>query len=164
MRLFLLIGFLACTVSSAQAETWFVREGTCGEWQSRWDVQQDQSGVWFGSIDHFQIGGPCTRATGQTLRSEVRAVIVGENVFAFRTTGDTLCSYVAKMRGENRARGVVLCEGNETRLGFVIRFQAPQDQRPMREVPPDDELLTQEQRRQPNLRFEFRGMEELFGR
>lgn len=164
MRIALIVASLLCIASAAEAETWFVREGVCGEWQSRWDVQQEQNGIWSGTIDHFQIGGPCTRATGQTFRSEVRAVIAGDNLFAFRSTGDKVCSYVAQMRGENRARGIGLCEGNQARVGFVIRFRAPRDERPMREVPPDDELLTQEQRQQPNLQFQFRGLDELFGR
>ena len=161
-----LIGLsLVLIASSASAETWSVREGQCGEWQSRWDIEQDQSGVWVGTIDHFQIGGPCAPRTGETHRSEVRAVIAGENFFAFNTQENgRFCSYVARIIRENRARGVSLCEGNPERRGFVIRFRSQQDPRPMREVPPDDELLTEEQRRQPELRFEFRGLEQLFGR
>jgi hypothetical protein len=163
MRLALIVAVLLCTGSASYAETWVSREGDCGEWQSRWDVQQETNGVWVGTIDHFQIGGPCTRATGQTLRSEVRAVIAGDNLFAFRTTGDQLCNYVAQMRGENRARGINLCEG-QRRVGFVIRFRAPREERQMRDVPPDDDLLTQEQRQQPSRQFQFRGLDELFGR
>jgi hypothetical protein len=66
--------------------------------------------------------------------------------------------------GENRGRGVNLCEGDQQRVGFVIRFRAQQDARPMREQPPDDDLLTDEQRRRPDRQFEFRGLQELFGR
>ena len=151
--------------SPALAETWTVREGQCGEWQSRWNIAQDRSGVWVGTIDHFQNGGPCTPRTGETYRSEVRAIIAGENFFAFNTRDDgRFCSYVARIVSENRGRGVSLCEGDPDRRGFVVRFRSQQDTRPMREVPPDDELLTDEQRRQPELRFEFRGLEQLFGR
>jgi hypothetical protein len=66
--------------------------------------------------------------------------------------------------GENRARGISLCEGNPARVGFVIRFRAPRDERPMRDVPPDEDLLPQEQRQQPNAPFPFRGIEDLFAR
>ena len=165
MRLsYISIGLLL-VASPATAEIWTVREGQCGEWQSRWDIEQDQSGVWVGTIDHFQSGGPCAPRTGQTYRSEVRAIIAGENFFAFNTKDDgRFCSYVARIVRENRGRGVSLCEGDPDRRGFVIRFRSQQDPRPMREVPPDDELLTEEQRRQPELRFEFRGLEQLFGR
>jgi hypothetical protein len=162
MRLAVIIAAL-CSASAASAETWTVREGICGEWQARWDVQQEQSGIWVGTIDHFQIGGPCTRATGEVLTSDVRAYFVGENLFAVRTTGRVTCMYTGRMIGENRARGIGVCE-NLPRTGFAIRFRAPQDRRPLREVPPDDEILTQEQRQRPNMRFEFRGLDELFGR
>jgi hypothetical protein len=164
MRLALVIAAVLCTASAAQAEVWATREGGCGEWQGRWEVEQDQSGVWVGTIDHYQIGGPCERTTGQTIRSEVRAIIAGDNLFAFRGSDNGACSYIAKMQGENRARGIGICEGVAKRFGFVIRFRAPQDRRPMREVPPDDELLTQEQRRQPDLRYQFRGFQDLFER
>jgi hypothetical protein len=159
----LMVTALALIASSVSAETWVVREGKCGEWQSRWDIEQDRSGVWVGTIDHFQIGGPCAPRTGQVRRSDVRAVIAGENFFAFNAIDNgSLCSYVARIVRENRARGVSLCEGNPEPGGFVIRFRSQQDTRPMRD--PDDELLTEEQRRQPDLRFEFRGLEQLFGR
>jgi hypothetical protein len=131
--------------SPACAEIWTTREGECGEWQTRWDVQQEQSGVWIGWIDHFHIGGPCERPTGRTLRSEVRAGIAGENIFASRITGDDLCSYTGRLPRENRARGVLICEGGQ-RCSFVMRFRSPPDPRALREVPPDNDLLTNEQR------------------
>lgn len=163
MRLALIISAAVCSASATSAETWTVREGNCGEWQARWDVQQEQNGVWVGTIDHFHIGGPCVRATGQVLRSDVRAYLVRDNLFAFRMTGDAMCSYAGRITGENRARGVQVCE-NQPRTGFVIRFRAPEDRRPLREVPPDDDMLTQEQREHPSRRFQFHGIDELFGR
>jgi hypothetical protein len=163
MRSIFIIAALFVTVSAAHAETWFSREGDCGEWQARWDVQQEPSGVWFGTVEHVQIGGPCARATGVMLRSEARAVIAGDNLFAFRATGHKVCNYIGQMRGENRARGVWVCE-DQRRYGFVIRFRAPREERSLRELPPDDELLSQEQRQQPDQRFQFRGLDELFRR
>ena len=165
MRLALLLAAFTGMASAASAETWNVREGECGEWQSRWNVQQERSSVWVGTIDHYQIGGPCERPSGGTLRSDVRAVIAGDNLIAFRTSeGAGACSYIAKMEGENRARGIGICEGVPRRFGFVIRFRAPQDQRPIREMPPDVDLLTREQRGRPDLRYQFDGIDDLFAR
>jgi hypothetical protein len=162
MRIFVLaLAFMAA--SPAYAEIWTSREGYCGEWQARWDMQQDQSGVWIGSIEHFHVGGPCQRPTGRILRSEARAVIAGENIFALRLTGRVLCNYTVRLVRENRARGVQVCEG-EQRHGLVMRFRSPPDPRSLREIPPDPDLLTEEQRREPSLKFELRGFEDLFGR
>ena len=90
-------------------------------------------------------------------------MLAGDNFFAFRASEAEACSYIAKMERENRARGIGLRDGVPKRLGFVIRFRAPQDSRPRRVVPPDDELLTPEQRRKPDLRYQF-GIDELFAR
>jgi hypothetical protein len=89
-------------------------------------------------------------------------MIAGDTLFAYRTEANNLCNYVARI-SENRGRGLVICEG-QPRQGFAIRFRAPEDRRPVREVPPDEDLLPEEQRRRPEQRFEFRGLEELFGR
>ena len=65
----------------------------------------------------------------------------------------------------NRGRGVVFCEGNDRRGRFAIRFRAPQDRQPLREVPPDDDLLGEEQSHQPPRRLDPRGsLEQLFRR
>ena len=80
-------------------------------------------------------------------------MIVGENIFATRLTGDNLCSYAGQRPRENRACGLSICEGGQ-RKRFVARFWAPPDPRALREVPPDNDLLTDEQRREPSLRFE----------
>jgi hypothetical protein len=164
MRTIMYAAALVLLASPVTAETWIERSGECGQWQSRWDVQQDQSGVWYGTIDHFHVGGPCDAPTGRTLRSDVRAVIAGNNFFAVRNTGNTLCNYAASRRGPNanRARGVVICEGAR-RVVTNIRFRAQENNRPLAELPRDDDLLREEQSG-PALRFEFRGLEELFGR
>ena len=162
MRKILILAALL-SVSPAVAEVWSSREGECGDWQGRWDMQQDQSGIWTGWVEHFHIGGPCERPTGQTRRSEIRAVIAGENIFVTRMTGDTLCNYIGRLPRENRARGLYICEGGR-RHNFVIRFRSPPDPRVLREVPPDDDLLADEQRQNPSLRLEFRGFPDLFGR
>jgi hypothetical protein len=97
------------------------------------------------------------------LRSDVRVYFVGDNLFALRVTGYAMCSYAGRIVRENRGRGIQICE-SQPRGGFVVRFRAPQDRRPLRELPPDDDLLNEEQRQQPSRRFEFRGIDELFGR
>ena len=73
---------LLAGASAASAEVWLMREGRCGEYRSRWDVEQDQPGVWVGAADHVQVGGPCVARTGVNSRSRVRAVIVGQEFFA----------------------------------------------------------------------------------
>jgi hypothetical protein len=157
--------FFACA-SPALAEVWTVREGECGEWQARWVVDQERSGVWSGSIEQIHIGGPCERRTSRIRRSNVRAVIHGDNVFAVRTTDQgSVCLYAARRTGDglNRARGVFVCEGRQ-RQSAVFRFRSrmsPSDA--LSQIAPDDEIW-REQSRGPRLRLEFRGLEELFGR
>ena len=120
MRSALVILTLVVWASTASAEVWFTREGTCGEWRSRWNVEQDQSGLWVGSMDHMHVGGPCVQGTGQTYTSKVQAVIVGESFFATRHTGNT-CLYHGQIQGD-WVRGFELCEGTAARVIFVGRF------------------------------------------
>ena len=121
MRSVLAAFALVAGMSPASAEVWFVREGLCGEWRARWNVEQDQSGLWTGSIDHVHVGGPCAQGNGSRVRSAVHATIVGETLFATRQAGATICSYYGQIR-EERVRGVELCEGVPTRLTFALRF------------------------------------------
>ena len=78
------LALMAAGTSTVSAEVWFSREGTCGEWRSRWNVQQDPSGVWVGSIDQVHVGGPCGKGNGSRVQSEVHAALVGETFFAMR--------------------------------------------------------------------------------
>ena len=112
---------------SANAEVWRVREGQCGEWRSWWTVEQDQNGVWTGSIDHEHVGGSCIQGNGTRAQSNVRASIAGENFFATRQFGTgQFCSYFGQMQ-QDRVRGVELCEGLPTRLAFGLRFPRSAD-------------------------------------
>lgn len=160
MRSLLIVGSLTMLSMPAAAEIWSAREGQCGEWQSRWNVSQEASGTWLGEIDHVHVGGPCVEGTGQMLRSNVRAIITGDNLFAVRTSGGTLCTHVVRL-GENRGRGFTLCE-NEQRVPFAIRFRTS-PQRPLRETPPDDELLDDTRTGRPGRRFQERGLDDWFG-
>jgi len=108
--------------STASAEVWLVRDGRCGDWRSRWHVEQDQSGVWTGVIDLFHVGGSCVQGTGQTARIPVRAVIAGESFFASRgTENGTMCNYYGRLQGD-RVRGVALCDKEAGRWVFALRF------------------------------------------
>jgi hypothetical protein len=112
--------------SAASAEVWDMREGMCGEWQSRWNVEQTQDGFWVGFIDHVHVGGPCIRASGKRARSDVRAVLLDETLFGVRHIGGAYCSYYGQRRGD-RVSGIELCEGTPMRLSFVLRFPPGQD-------------------------------------
>src|SRR5829696_756156 len=113
--------FVAGTAAPS-AEVWRVREGQCGEWRSHWNVEQDQNGVWTGSIDHEHVGGACIQGNGSRAQSNVRASIAGENFFATRQFGaGQFCSYFGQIQ-QDRVRGVELCEGLPTRMAFGLRF------------------------------------------
>ncbi len=121
--------------------------------------------MWVGSIDHVQVGGPCEPRTGQIMESEVRALIVGENLFAVRGTGGNVCTYVARIRG-NTARGFGLCEGHQ-RMGFAVRFRTTgPGTRPRRpeDVRPDDELLNEHRSLDEGSGFRERGLDDWFPR
>ena len=118
------------TASTASAEVWLLREGVCGEYRSRWNIEQDRAGIWAGSADHVHVGGPCEQRTGAKAQSKVRAVIAGELFFAVvqsePATGahaDTgaVCSYYGPIQGD-RVRGVAVCEG-ASRMMFALRFR-----------------------------------------
>ena len=104
---------LLAGASAASAEVWLMREGRCGEYRSRWDVEQDQPGVWVGAADHVQVGGPCVARTGVNSRSRVRAVIVGQEFFAILQSepasgaavhSGQICSYYGPVR-DDQVRG-----------------------------------------------------------
>lgn len=113
---------LLAGTSAVFAEVWLVRDGQCGDWRSRWNVEQEQSGVWVGVIDLYHVGGPCIQGTGQTVRIPVKAVIAGESFFASRRTEKgVLCNYYGRLQ-EDRVRGVALCDGEPHRWIFALRF------------------------------------------
>jgi hypothetical protein len=159
MRKILLAAVFCAVVSPALGEIWTVREGRCGEWQSRWDMTQEQSGLWVGMIEYYNVGGPCVRATNQVLRSDARAHIVGENLFAVTSVGGKFCTYVAHLT-ERRGRGFTFCEGDQ-RYAMNIRFRA-EPGRSVRE--PEEELFEDEERPiGSGRRFRERGLDDWFG-
>jgi hypothetical protein len=146
MRL-LLMSILMLAPSLAVAEVWVVRHGSCAEYRSQWNVEQDASGIWVGSVEQEHIGGPCAPATGKVYDSEVRAVIVGDNLFAARRSDAVVCSYYGRIQ-ERRLRGFELCEGSGERLVFALRFPAaagPRDSRQRDEWMDDPRTYDREQ-------------------
>jgi hypothetical protein len=135
---------LVVGTSAASAETWLVREGICGEFQSRWNVEQDKAGIWAGSADHVHVGGPCAQRTGETSKSRLRAAIVGESFFAALMpepgAGDlsNACTYYGRIK-EDRVSGIELCKGAAPMI-FALRFPPKRDeQRPLEQQ--DDDWL-----------------------
>jgi hypothetical protein len=140
--------------SAASAEVWLIREGVCGEYRSRWNVEQDQAGIWVGSAEHVHVGGPCEAGTGAKTQSKVRSVIAGGVFFAVLqsepTTGagantGSICSYYGPIQGD-RVSGVEVCE-RVARMLFALRFrgegerdaQQRAEQRPLEQQ--DDDWL-----------------------
>ncbi len=140
--------------STASAEIWVTREGRCGEWRARWDVQQQSDGVWIGRINARQVGGRCVERTDRQVEFDVRAVLQGDSLFAFRRDQrGEFCSYYAQVR-ERPIRGLQLCEGRNEPSIFVLRFpQGRPDQ------PEEDDWVEDQQnfdRRQAPPPFGFR--------
>jgi hypothetical protein len=106
--------------SSAWADSWESREGTCGHVAGYWTVQQEQSGVWVGNIDYHVVGGECAPPSNTVLFYEVRAVLVGDDFFAASTHPDNVCNFHGRMRG-GFVRGFEVCKGAGP-LPFVLRF------------------------------------------
>ena len=121
MRGLLFAVLLIIGMQAAAAEEWAARHGICYEWEARWDVQQEPTGVWIGFIDFLHVGGPCAAGNRQVLTYEVRAAIVGGDFFARRTMGTTVCHLHGHIRGDE-VRGVELCSSLPTPFQFAIRF------------------------------------------
>jgi hypothetical protein len=98
-------------IPRANAEEWESRGGNCFDWQGRWQVDRDQSGVWVGNIDFDHVGGPCLRASHSRDTQSVRAVIVGSDFFARREGGGTLCMIQGTVRNEYAATKSALAQG-----------------------------------------------------
>jgi len=120
--------FLALMVSAglspASAEEWVSRNGSCYEWEGRWEVRQEQSGVWTGPIDFTHVGGPCSRASSHFLTYETRAVI-GADFFGRRTTGSVVCNMHGTIR-DIEVRGYEVCSGLTAPMAFVLRLGPPE--------------------------------------
>lgn len=108
---------------AASAEVWITREGECGDWRGRWEVEQQSDGIWVGTINYRHLGGPCVSGSDEQFRSDVRATIEGDTLFAFRRDDNgQFCGYYGRVQ-ENRIRGVALCELGR-RSPFALSFRA----------------------------------------
>jgi hypothetical protein len=123
-NLFLCVFVLALGVSSAEADEWTYRTGSCYDWDGRWTVNEE-AGVWIGLIDLEHIGGPCLQSTGQRVTHQVRAVIAGKDFFAYRTSGSFACYLHGQLRNEG-VTGFELCQGGMP-LPFALRFSPPRE-------------------------------------
>jgi hypothetical protein len=115
------------STSSAWAEEWVSRNGRCYEFEGRWNVTQESSGVWTGFIDFINIGGPCSRRARNVSTNEVRAAIVGSDFFARRSSGTFVC-YLHGIVRESEVRGSEMCSGGSKPSSVAIKF-APQQAR-----------------------------------
>lgn len=118
--------FLAAGNSNAMAEEWASRHGSCYEWQGRWTVEQERPGLWVGYIDYVHIGGNCGPGTNATVSFPVRAVIIGNDFFAYRTSGTLPCHAHGQVRAEG-VSGFELC--TDSAHPFALRF-APSPETP----------------------------------
>ena len=117
MRAALLALLSLLGVSSASAEVWVSRTGLCFEWEGRWSVNQEPTGLWVGDIEFIHIGGRCANPTHQVANYQVRAVIVADEFFGVRGN----CHMNGRVRG-NALRGLEVCAGSADQFPIVIQF------------------------------------------
>jgi hypothetical protein len=123
IRAILFLIVLGAGVPCATADEWSSRNGVCYEWEGRWELQQQQPGLWVGRIDFVHVGGQCAPSpSGAAFSNEAEAVIVGGVFFARRTAATWSCV----MHGTVRADGVSgyeICTGNPNTYPFAVRFR-----------------------------------------
>jgi hypothetical protein len=117
MRAVLIVLMSMFGVCSASADTWTSRTGLCFEWEGRWEVSREPSGIWAGEIEFIQIGGRCVNPTHQVVTYPVRAVIVADEFFGIRG----ICHMNGRLRG-NTIRGVEVCAGSAEQFPIVIHL------------------------------------------
>jgi hypothetical protein len=116
-----LVMLLSIGVCDAGAEEWSSRHGDCYDWEGHWDVREQMPGLWVGYADFVHVGGRCGRGTQRTLTYEVRAGMVGEDVFVYRTAGPSQCYMHGKRRPEG-VTGFELCSGFAASVPFALRL------------------------------------------
>jgi hypothetical protein len=117
-----LLGLLPTESGAAE---WSSRSGPCYQWAGRWSVEQEASGVWVGHVDYLHTGGSCEAPTDTAISYPVRAVIVGKDFYAYRTSGAHLCHSYGQVRAEG-VSGYELCIGAQTPHPFALRL-VPED-------------------------------------
>ncbi len=120
MRLTLFTLVLLVGSSAASAEVWRIREGTCGDWRTRWNLEQERDGLWVGQAEHVHVGGPCAPERGHTDQSEIRATIAGEDLFATRRMSNG--GYAVTTVGFGRTASEAMCSARATRPGTCSRY------------------------------------------
>lgn len=127
-RWMILASLIGASYPALAAETWGSREGECFDWRNRWNVSQDNDGVWSGKLEQVHVGGSCGAENGQRNEADVRAVLVGDYFFAtrFRSADGNDCNYAGRLR-DDRVRGFYTCSDTPGRLRFVMRFPPAAD-------------------------------------
>jgi hypothetical protein len=120
-----ILGFLALAiavdVAPASAAEWESRHGGCYDWEGRWDVREEQPGLWVGFADFVHVGGACGPGSQNGIRFDVRAAIIGEDFFVYRTAGPSLCFAHGRLRSDG-VNGFEWCSGFSNPLPFALRF------------------------------------------
>ena len=120
-----ILGFLvlalAVDAAPASAAEWDSRHGQCYDWEGRWDVREEQPGLWVGYADFVHVDSRCGRGTHAAVRYDVRVSIVGDDFFVYRTAGPSLCFAHGRMRPEG-INGFELCSGSRNPDPFAMRL------------------------------------------
>jgi hypothetical protein len=122
MRAIFLLLWLVVAVVPGSAEEWTSRSGNCFEWEGRWTVQRDVSGVWVGSLDFQHVGGSCVAPNNSFMTAEVRAATIGEDFYARIVMGAAGSCLANGRIQESEVRGFLLCHGTAQSLTFALRF------------------------------------------
>ena len=124
MRAIVLSLVVICVAAPAASEQWALRTGQCFEWQGYATMEREPSGVWTGTVDFQNVGGPCVAPTNNIAVNEMRAAIVGEDFFGYRLGAGGACYMHGRARG-GQARGFELCQGVPQPMGFALSFTRP---------------------------------------
>jgi hypothetical protein len=119
------LGFLVLAIAvdaaPASAAEWDSRHGQCYDWEGRWDVREEQPGLWVGFADFVHIDSRCGRGSHAAVRYDVRVAIIGEDLFVYRTAGPSLCFAHGRFRPEG-VNGYELCSGSPGPNPFAMRL------------------------------------------
>jgi hypothetical protein len=107
---------IAVDAAPASAAEWDSRHGQCYDWEGRWDVREEQPGLWVGFADFVHVDSRCGRGSHAAVRYDVRVAIIGDDLFVYRTAGPSL-----RFRPEG-VNGYELCSGSPSPDPFAMRL------------------------------------------
>jgi hypothetical protein len=121
------LGFLVLAIAvdaaPASAAEWDSRHGQCYDWEGRWDVREEQPGLWVGFADFVHVDSRCGRGSRAAVRYDVRVAIIGDDLFVYRTAGPSLCFAHGRFRPEG-VNGYELCSGSPGPFAMRLPFAA----------------------------------------